>query len=183
MEKEEANLFVVTDNKKKLNCYNCGKKGHMAKDCYSKARGSTEMEEKKESSNKKESKSSEKKEKKCFECGSVEHMRKDCPKLKVHVVQEDLGNNFEIQATLVYADRNLGQYTALLDTGAGVCVIHSHLIPADVPVQSSSPIYFGNNRVNTRGKAEVYVNGCLLEVILVPKKAMVYDIILGRSYI
>ena len=47
----------------------------------------------------------------------------------------------------------------------------------------SSPIYFGNNRVNTRGKAEVYVNGCLLEVILVPKKAMVYDIILGRSYI
>jgi len=26
MEKEEGNLFVVTDNKKKRNCYNCGKK-------------------------------------------------------------------------------------------------------------------------------------------------------------
>jgi hypothetical protein len=136
MEKEEGNLFVVTDNNKKLNCYNCGKKGHMAKDCYSKARGSTEMEEKKESSNKKESKSSEKKEKKCFECGSVRHMRKDCPKLKVHVVQGDQGNNFEIQATLVYADKNLSQYTDLLDTGAGVCVVHSHLIPVDVPFES-----------------------------------------------
>jgi hypothetical protein len=120
----------------------------------------------------------------CYECGEVGHLRKNCPKLKVNNINlKNNDNEYVTMVSISQNDKHIGNFKALIDTGASISVIHSNLIPAWATVEKSDSVYFGNSKVDSRGKSLVEIDGHQYEITLLPKEAMCYQVILGREYI